>query len=203
MQSTSRQMLEEILNIRKSLAANFSTAEDGYTKKMFRFSADAEEQLRDVRDGILSAEKLLRDVQNYYCEGEEMARPMQSQDFFGIFRTFTSSYKVSSGSVKHVQVANDSSVERQTGLDKQKLLSENVVSKLVPPSHPRSLVNPKVEILLKLASTDSGSKVHPESSENVDNMHLPSHLWRPIQISLISSFQWARMEKISISVQLP
>ena len=87
-------MLEEILNIRKSLAANFSTAEDGYTKKMFRFSADAEEQLRDVRDGILSAEKLLRDVQNYYCEGEEMARPMQSQDFFGIFRTFTSSYKV-------------------------------------------------------------------------------------------------------------
>jgi len=96
MQSTSRQMLEEILNIRKSLAANFSTAEDGYTKKMFRFSADAEEQLRDVRDGILSAEKLLRDVQNYYCEGEEMARPMQSQDFFGIFRTFTSSYKVSS-----------------------------------------------------------------------------------------------------------
>jgi hypothetical protein len=99
MQSTSRQMLEEILNIRKSLAANFSTAEDGYTKKMFRFSADAEEQLRDVRDGILSAEKLLRDVQNYYCEGEEMARPMQSQDFFGIFRTFTSSYKVSSRSV--------------------------------------------------------------------------------------------------------
>jgi hypothetical protein len=42
---------------------------------------------------------LLRDVQNYYCEGEEMARPMQSQDFFGIFRTFTSSYKVSSRSV--------------------------------------------------------------------------------------------------------
>jgi hypothetical protein len=100
MQSTSRQMLEEILNIRKSLAANFSTAEDGYTKKMFRFSADAEEQLRDVRDGILSAEKLLRDVQNYYCEGEEMARPMQSQDFFGIFRTFTSSYKVGFESVK-------------------------------------------------------------------------------------------------------
>jgi cytokinesis protein len=88
-------MLEEILNIRKSLAANFSSSEDGYTRKMFRFSADAEEQLRDVRDGILNAEKQLRDVQTYYCEGEEMARPMQSQDFFGIFRTFTSSYKVS------------------------------------------------------------------------------------------------------------
>jgi cytokinesis protein len=95
MQSTSKHMLDEILNIRKSLAANFSSSEDGYTRKMFRFSAAAEEQLRDVRDGILNAEKQLRDVQNYYCEGEEMARPMQSQDFFGIFRTFTSSYKVS------------------------------------------------------------------------------------------------------------
>jgi len=138
-------MLEEILNIRKSLAANFSTAEDGYTKKMFRFSADAEEQLRDVRDGILSAEKLLRDVQNYYCEGEEMARPMQSQDFFGIFRTFTSSYKVSSESASPVQVTDVSSVERPIELVKRKQLSENDVSKLVPPSHPRSLVNPKVE----------------------------------------------------------
>jgi cytokinesis protein len=94
MQSTSKSMLEEILNIRKSLDANFSTAEDGYTRKMFRFSASAEEELRDVRDGIVNAEKQLRDVQTFYCEGEEMARPMQSQDFFGIFRTFTSSYKV-------------------------------------------------------------------------------------------------------------
>ena len=94
MQFTSKSMLEEILNIRKSLDANFSTAEDGYTRQMFRFSASAEEELRDVRDGIVNAEKQLRDVQNFYCEGEEMARPMQSQDFFGIFRTFTSSYKV-------------------------------------------------------------------------------------------------------------
>jgi len=196
-------MLEEILNIRKSLAANFSTAEDGYTKKMFRFSADAEEQLRDVRDGILSAEKLLRDVQNYYCEGEEMARPMQSQDFFGIFRTFTSSYKVSLTSAKHVQVTDDSSVERQIELVKQKQLSENDVFKLVPPSHLRSLVNPKVEISSKLVSTDFGWRAHPESNENVDNMHPPSHLWPPIRISQISLFPWARMGKISISVQLP
>lgn len=95
MQATSKSMLDEILNIRKSLDANFASAEDGYTRKMFRFSASAEEELRDVRDGILNAEKQLRDVQTYYCEGEEMTRPMQSQDFFGIFRTFTSSYKVS------------------------------------------------------------------------------------------------------------
>lgn len=105
MQFTSKSMLEEILNIRKSLDANFASAEDGYTRKMFRFSASAEEELRDVRDGILNAEKQLRDVQTYYCEGEEMARPMQSQDFFGIFRTFTSSYKVSVGWFGRLSVA--------------------------------------------------------------------------------------------------
>lgn len=87
-------MLEEIRNIRRSLQLNFTGDQDGYTRKMFRFAAVAEEELQEVRDGILQAEKQLRDVQTYYCEGEEMARPMQSQDFFGIFRTFTSSYKV-------------------------------------------------------------------------------------------------------------
>lgn len=95
MQATSKSMLAEIRNIRDSLEANFTGDQDGYTRKMFRFSAVAEEELQEVRDGIVQAEKHLRDVQTFYCEGEEMARPMQSQDFFGIFRTFTSSYKAS------------------------------------------------------------------------------------------------------------
>jgi hypothetical protein len=99
--------------------------------------------------------------------------------------------------------ADDSSVERPIELVKQKQLNENDVFKLVPPSLPRSLENPKVEILSKHASTDFGSKAHPESSEKGDSMHLPSRLWRPIRISQISLFPWARMEKISISAQLP
>jgi cytokinesis protein len=112
MQSTSKSMLEEIRNIRRSLQSNFTGDQDGYTRKMFRFAAVAEEELQDVRDGIVQAEKQLRDVQTYYCEGEEMARPMQSQDFFGIFRTFTSSYKV----CNPVLPADISSAERPTGL---------------------------------------------------------------------------------------
>ena len=102
-----------------------------------------------------------------------------------------------------MQVTDDSSVERQIELVKQKQLSENDVFKLVLPSRPRSLVNPKVEILSRLASIDFAWKVHPESNEKDASMHLPSHLWRPIRISPISLSPWARMEKISISVQLP
>lgn len=93
MQATSKQMLDEIRKIRRSLEENFQDASDGYTRKMFRFSAAAEEDLQTLRDGILNAEKGLRDVETYYGEGEEHGRPLQSQDFFGIFRTFTSSYK--------------------------------------------------------------------------------------------------------------
>jgi cytokinesis protein len=99
MTSTSKKMLEDIREIRRSLQVNFQAANDGYTKKMFRFSAVAEEELQEVRDGILQAEKQLRDVQTYFGEGEEMGRPLQSQDFFGIFRTFTSSWKVSAATI--------------------------------------------------------------------------------------------------------
>jgi cytokinesis protein len=95
MQSTSKKMLSDIQDIRKSLNRDFETANDGYSRKMFRFAAVAEEDLQEVRDGIVGAEQALRDVQTYFGEGEEMGRPIQSQDFFGIFRTFTTSYKVS------------------------------------------------------------------------------------------------------------
>jgi cytokinesis protein len=87
-------MLEEIRHIRRSLKDNFEAHTDGYTRKMFRFAASAEEDLKELRDGIIQAEQALREVQTYYGEGEEMGRPLPSQEFFGIFRTFTSSYKV-------------------------------------------------------------------------------------------------------------
>jgi cytokinesis protein len=89
-------MLEEIRSIRRSLKDNFQDATDGYARKMFRFSAAAEDELQELQDGIVQADKELREVQTMFGEGEEMGRPMQSQDFFGIFRTFTSSWKVSS-----------------------------------------------------------------------------------------------------------
>ena len=94
MQATSKSMLDEIRHIRRSLMDNFQGGDDGYTRKMFRFAAVAEEEMQDLRDGIVQAEGALREVQTFYCEGEEMSRPIQSQDFFGIFRTFTSSYTV-------------------------------------------------------------------------------------------------------------
>ena len=86
--------MEEVRSIRRSLEANFQDASDGYTRKMFRFSAMAEDQLREIRDGVLQVDAELQAVETYYGEGEEMGRPLGCEEFFGIFATFTSSWKV-------------------------------------------------------------------------------------------------------------
>ena len=144
MQTTSKAMLEDIRSIRRSLESNFQDKNDGYTRKMFRFSAVADEELQEVRDGIVQAEKSLRDVQTYFGEGEEMGRPLQSQDFFGIFRTFTSSWKVSA--IRRIGLdivlMKSSFAERRTGLDRRKWLSENDGRGLVLYSHLKSRAAP-------------------------------------------------------------
>jgi cytokinesis protein len=53
MQSVSKKMLEDIRGIRQSLQTYFADVADGYSRKMFRFGAVAEEELQEVRDGIL------------------------------------------------------------------------------------------------------------------------------------------------------
>jgi len=100
-------------------------------------------------------------------------------------------------------VADCSSAALRTELAKRKRLSENDVSKLVLPSHHRLLANPKEVILSKPVSTDSDWREHHASSESDDSMHRPSRLWRPIQTFRISSFQWVKTVKISISGRLP
>ena len=109
-------MLADIKQIRSSLAADFDGATDGYATKMFRFAAAAEEELTELRDGIIQADQAYRDVLAYYGEGE--TKP-QSQDFFGIFRTFTSSYKVSTMQ----RSANDSFAVRPIAKGKRKPLA--------------------------------------------------------------------------------
>ena len=106
------------------------------------------------------------------------------------------------GSVR-VASTDSSFAERPIELVKKKQLSVNDVYKPVPPLPLRSLANLKVVISSKLVSTDFDWKVHLELSERGDSTHRPSHLWPQTPISRISSFQWARMGKTLISVQLP
>ncbi|OXH25677.1 cytokinesis protein, partial [Cryptococcus neoformans] len=112
LQSTSKQMLDDIYRISESLTTQFDTDKSSYTRQMNAFVSSAAERVRNVRDGIIAADMKLKEVQTFYGEGDGagVGRGMQSQDFFGIFRTFTSSYKF-------CQAQNRARAEEQAALE--------------------------------------------------------------------------------------
>lgn len=82
--------------IRNELEQNFNTveakdADDAYGKRMWRFHAEATERLAELGDDVTLADTQFSDVLKHYGEEE---KNMQSSDFFGIYKTFVTSYKV-------------------------------------------------------------------------------------------------------------
>lgn len=82
-------------SIRTELAEHFSDIdslppEDQYPKKMWRFLTEATEQLEDLSDAVKQAELKFADVLRFYGEDDKVG----SGEFFGIFKTFCTSYRV-------------------------------------------------------------------------------------------------------------
>jgi cytokinesis protein len=82
-------------SIRSELGEHFSDmdslpADDQYPKKMWRFLGDATDQLEDLSDSVKQAELKFTDILRYYGEDEKT----NSSEFFGIFKTFVTSYRV-------------------------------------------------------------------------------------------------------------
>ncbi|QRW27647.1 cytokinesis protein sepA [Rhizoctonia solani] len=81
-------------SIRTELAEHFSDIDslppdDQYPKKMWRFLTEATEQLEDLSDAVKQAELKFADTLRFYGEDEKMS----SAEFFGIFKTFCTSYR--------------------------------------------------------------------------------------------------------------
>ncbi|ODN79464.1 hypothetical protein L202_03439 [Cryptococcus amylolentus CBS 6039] len=110
LQSTSKTMLDDIYRIRDALDKQFDGDTSQYTRKMNIFVTVSSERVRNVRDGIIAADRKLKEVQTFYGECDDMGRGMQSQEFFGIFRTFVSSYKF-------CQAQNRARAEEQAALE--------------------------------------------------------------------------------------
>jgi hypothetical protein len=71
---------------------------------MFPFVADAEERVLTLRDRVMAAGKAFNEVKAYYGEGDDRFDPTSnaevfgrptSLEFFGVFKTFVTSYNVS------------------------------------------------------------------------------------------------------------
>lgn len=87
------ELREGLKKIRQELADHFSDMEqnDRYGKQMWSFVGRATAQLEDLVDDVNHADSTFNEVVKYYGEDE---RNMSSSEFYGIFKTFVTSYKV-------------------------------------------------------------------------------------------------------------
>lgn len=65
---------------------------DKYGKQMWAFVSKANVQMEDLVHDVNNADSTFTDVLNYYGEED---KNMSSSEFFAIFKTFVTSYKVS------------------------------------------------------------------------------------------------------------
>lgn len=95
---TTNELRDGLRTLRKELEDHFADMEkasnpnDLFAKKMWRFVGDAKERLDDLIDEVTLADTTFIEVVRYYGEDE---KSMTSTEFFGIFKTFVTSYQVS------------------------------------------------------------------------------------------------------------
>lgn len=82
--------------IRQELGEHFSDVnslppEDRYAKKMWRFVGESSDRIDDLVDEVNLAETTFTEVVKYYGEDD---KNMSSSEFYGIFKTFVTSYRV-------------------------------------------------------------------------------------------------------------
>jgi cytokinesis protein len=79
--------------IRRELAEHFTDMDqaDKYGKQMWNFVGKASSQLEDLTDDVNLADSTFTEVIKYFGEED---KNMSSSEFYGIFKTFVTSYKV-------------------------------------------------------------------------------------------------------------
>ncbi|CAE6426529.1 unnamed protein product, partial [Rhizoctonia solani] len=105
-------------SIRSELGEHFSDIDslppdDQYPKKMWRFLTEATEQLEDLSDAVKQAELSFAEILRYYGEDEKTS----SSEFFGIFKTFCTSYR-------KCQTENRAAAEEKVVAEKRRQYAE-------------------------------------------------------------------------------
>ena len=87
------ELKEGLRRIRDELNEHFSDSglDDEYSTRMWSFVAKAKTKLDNLTDDFNRADTAFSQAVNFYGEDD---RSMSSSEFFGIFKTFVTSYKV-------------------------------------------------------------------------------------------------------------
>ncbi|THH33008.1 hypothetical protein EUX98_g1231 [Antrodiella citrinella] len=113
---TLTELREGLKRIRHELSEHFADAEqaDRYGKQMWNFIGKATSQLEDLSDDVRLADSTFSEVVKYYGEDE---KNMTSSEFYGIFKTFVTSYRKCKGD-------NQSIAEERNQMEKRRLIAE-------------------------------------------------------------------------------
>ena len=87
------ELRDGLKSIRQELNEHFSEVEqnDRYSKQMWGFLGQATRQMEDLNDDVNAADTLFTDVVRYFGEDD---KNMSSAEFYGVFKTFITSYRV-------------------------------------------------------------------------------------------------------------
>lgn len=87
------ELREGLKKIREELAEHFADidADEKYGRQMLSFVRSANGQVEDLTADVMNAESTFAEVLRFYGEED---RNMSSSEFYGIFKTFVTSYKV-------------------------------------------------------------------------------------------------------------
>ena len=87
------ELRDGLKSIRQELNEHFSEVEqnDRYSKQMWGFLGQATRQMEDLNDDVNAADTLFTDVVRYFGEDD---KNMTSSEFYGVFKTFITSYRV-------------------------------------------------------------------------------------------------------------
>lgn len=87
------ELRDGLRSIRQELKEHFSEIEqnDRYSTQMWGFLGKATQQMEDLNDDVNAADSLFTEVVRYFGEDD---KNMSSTEFYGIFKTFITSYRV-------------------------------------------------------------------------------------------------------------
>lgn len=102
--SGTKELQTGLAKIKRDLDDRFDDITDGYVRRMYPFATDSEERILALKDRVLAAGRAFNEVKTYYGEGDDRFDPSStveifgrptSLEFFGIFKTFVTSWDVS------------------------------------------------------------------------------------------------------------
>jgi hypothetical protein len=147
--SGTRELQTGLAKIKRDLEDRFDDITDGYVRRMYPFATDSEERILALKDRVLVAGRAFNQVKTYYGEGDDRFDPSStvevfgrptSLEFFGIFKTFVTSWDVSrfqrrearTDPLQLCRAQNRSREEARVATEKRQLAERNRAQALSP-----------------------------------------------------------------------